>query len=589
MSDATSATDVLAEASDDTLVTDESSAEVDADSVGCPSGCEVPPMCHRPGTCVDGVCQFPVANDGSGCDDGQRCTAIDTCHDAECSGGGVPVDSVNDFAVGVTSTGGVEVSDVVIDEARGEVLALLAFPSWELPETAVLNLGRDATGTEVVVTNVHDGAWRMLVAARFDLRGRPKGWIQLATGDSSLRGGAMGIGSNGDIVVSGRTEEPVNIGIDGDVIDDVLTGTAFMGRFSPDGSLRALHRLESSDDTAAFLLGADCHAVTFMKANELVRHVDTSGFERTAKGPEDMALSAWIVRIPDCAELATTERLLAPEQAGGQLVPEFSTFAAGHDRTPRMVIGHVGGLTIASPSDDEPRTISQGDGVSLIALDSSDGIDWTMAYADSAFGGAGVVFDIISRGPHTWFNAGAYGIATLTQSDGSVVSIPGNPTQSSDLLPRTLIGRLTDAGQLDALFVSGQAVKGQGIVSTMREGLSPSLRVVIGGSTEFPEFGSSADRIPLGEGGGTFVGAVEGSELVWGTRVVAPIDGSAWLSKTLLVRPVPGTHGAIVVGDLAVPAVIGSAATRTFDPGPHPGAFILRVNSADGVGCEAPR
>ena len=48
--------------------------------------CEPLDQCHVAGACADGVCDNPIAPNGTACDDGDADTTGDVCTDGECGG-----------------------------------------------------------------------------------------------------------------------------------------------------------------------------------------------------------------------------------------------------------------------------------------------------------------------------------------------------------------------------------------------------------------------------------------------------------------------------------------------------------------------
>src|SRR5262249_14362916 len=53
-----------------------------------PVSCKASDQCHSAGTCdpTTGICSNPAKPDGTACDDGNACTALDGCHAGTCTG-----------------------------------------------------------------------------------------------------------------------------------------------------------------------------------------------------------------------------------------------------------------------------------------------------------------------------------------------------------------------------------------------------------------------------------------------------------------------------------------------------------------------
>lgn len=87
----------------------------DGACVGTPRTCDAVSDCHLPGSCdpETGACSTPTRLDGSGCDDGNACTLVDTCRLGRCVGTGKPeiVDDV--FVLARNDDGVVELGGLV--------------------------------------------------------------------------------------------------------------------------------------------------------------------------------------------------------------------------------------------------------------------------------------------------------------------------------------------------------------------------------------------------------------------------------------------------------------------------------------------
>ncbi len=72
----------------------------------------MPDQCPHPRVCdtSTGTCSNPAKTDGTGCDDGNKCTPTDTCKTGVCTGGGkvdcTVLDQCHTLGVCNPSTGG---------------------------------------------------------------------------------------------------------------------------------------------------------------------------------------------------------------------------------------------------------------------------------------------------------------------------------------------------------------------------------------------------------------------------------------------------------------------------------------------------
>lgn len=470
-------------------------------------------------------------------------------------------DSFNDFALWYGGVGGNRVAGLV---ANGdEVVTLVEFPLGEGREDATLNVG-GATGGGGLSVTLPPGARHGLALVRHTHRGGVIRAELVAHSDRPLRGRGVHR-MKGELAILGGFTERVS-----------LLGEEYTSNMPADAEVIFARPLGGGDTEPWFLendstqrvfdgfLPGDgtCAVVVMVQGGSSARLRRRGRVIAEFSTTEEYAISAHIGVLPSCMDAVTIRRELRAE---GGIVAVFDHLLEGD----RLVLagGAQGPFEVSSSAGDAELSSLPGPHAFMVSVDGGQ-TRLLAAVSDPRNGSEGIHFTT-GIGHHLGYSAFALNVvgqATVVV-EGTTIPAVDNPGNANDNYPRALAVAVDPEGNLElqAAYIG--------------EEKAPLFRRLVPYESRIHTFGRGNDGFTLSSFGR--------SKRQFSKNLCVPHEPGANTvaepSDTFAV-PVEGTMGLFVAGTTIGGCRLGSAKTLEV-PVSEGSAFLLRVNSEDGIGC----
>ncbi|MFO0745391.1 MAG: hypothetical protein U1F43_06925 [Myxococcota bacterium] len=545
--------------------------------------CEALDACHTAGVCepATGACANPNADFGSPCDDGQRCTAIDSCQSGDCVGTGAPIDELDDWGITIGGSGGVHVVALSVDDAN-RIHVLVQAPVDESSAEGMQVYFGQSDHDDPVYVYVPDGP-RSLIHATYAPDRTVVDARSIGTGDGDLQNAAFVPLDAEHFYIAGSVLGPFELC--GTTISDGGTDvlTSFGSRFAPACNvekvlvLRGANKLWGgarvfADRTGciALLSGASGDHLEIRGDGTLIDEITV---------PVEQVAESWVVSFPFCTLDSSVQRIITGDAGTGAAVASFAARRPGGG----IVIGGAfrGGVHVTATADDASLVSFSGAGALILDLDTSGDPRWAMAVRSEAtsFG---------QMPPPIWSVAAfrddiaavsfTLGEVTLETSDGATVELPAGE------LPEFRLTLLNDVGGLRWSYAQSSDLENFPFAHLV----AGPTRLLFAGTYWFsPTFGSFPYTVSDGYVAGAF--GAETPNPIWAISAVSPQAADQpempETESAPFIAALRDSAGVIIAGDFDSPALIGSHAQAIAPEGPT-SVFIARVNSADGIWCD---